>query len=329
LTLFELTKKLINIPSITEEEGQLAYFLSSYFKDSGFQVLQQEIGSTRMNILATMHQKPRIILNTHLDTVPPFIPAKEDETHIYGRGACDAKGIMAAMIFALLNLKKKGVKEVGLLLVVGEETDSIGAKNASHLNVGSDYIIVGEPTSNTLGKGHPGLITLKLQAKGKAAHSALPHLGESAIDKLIDALYKIRQLDLGTSELGQNTVNTGRIEGGVAHNVIADSASSVISIRNSVPSEIILKKITNSINNLVEIDVLTQSEPQFTYTIPDMEQTILPFSTDIPHLKNFGKPLLIGPGSAEVAHTADEKIEKNQLNQAVEIYQNLIITLLN
>lgn len=329
MTLFELTKILINIPSITEEEGQLAHFLSDYLKDAGFKVIQQEIGLTRKNILATMHQKPRVILNTHLDTVPPFIPAKEDETYIYGRGACDAKGIMAAMIFALLNLKNEGVKEVGLLLVVGEETDSIGAKKANHLGIGSDYIIVGEPTSNTLGKGHRGLITLKLHASGKAAHSAIPHLGESAIDKLIDALYKIRQLDLGTSELGQSILNIGLIDGGVAHNVVADSASSVISIRNSIPSETIIKKITESLNNLVEIDVLTQSEPQFTYTLPDMEQTILPFSTDIPYLKNFGKPLLIGPGSAEVAHTANEKIEKTQLNQAVDIYQNLTITLLN
>ncbi len=328
MTLFELTKKLINIPSVTGDEQKITEFLCTYLMDLGFQVRDQEIGPERKNILAYSYRKPRVIFNTHMDTVSPFISANEDKHYIYGRGACDAKGIMAAMICAAQNLKKQGVDEIGLLFVVGEETDSIGAKMSKNLKIGSEYIIVGEPTSNKLGKGHLGLVALKLHAQGKAAHSALPHLGDSAVDKLLNTLYNIRSLDLGESELGKNTLNIGTIEGGVAHNVIADSASADISIRSSVSSEIILKKIDQAINNAVDVEVLTISEPQTTFTIPNMELTTLPFSTDIPHLKNCGEPLLIGPGSANFAHTVDEKIEKDQLEEAVKIYQNLVITLL-
>ena len=325
MTLFELTKTLVNIPSVTGLEGEIADFLCSYLKSQDFDLQEQKIEDGRRNILATAGSAPRVILCTHMDTVPPYFAASEDEYYIYGRGACDAKGIMASMIWAAQGLKKDGLTEIGLLFVVGEETDSIGAKMANSLNVGSDFIIVGEPTENKLGIGHKGVITFKMTAKGKAAHSAYPHLGESAIEKLLDALQKIRILDFGEDPvMGKSVVNIGTIEGGVAPNVIANYASAEVSIRSAIPSEQILNKVKAVINRKVEIEVLSQSEAQRLFTVPDLEQVVLPYGTDIPHLKSFGKPLLLGPGSVLVAHTESEKIEKRQLFEAVKIYENMV-----
>jgi len=328
VTLFELTKTLVNIPSVTGLEGEIADFLCSYLKSQDFDLQEQKIEDGRRNILATAGSAPKVILCTHMDTVPPYFAASEDEYYIYGRGACDAKGIMASMIWAAQELKKDGLTEIGLLFVVGEETNSIGAKMANLLNVGSDFIIVGEPTENKLGIGHKGVITFKMTAKGKAAHSAYPQLGESAIEKLLNALQRIRTLDFGEDPvMGKSVLNIGTIEGGVAPNVIANYASSEVSIRIALPSEQILNKIKAVVNRKAEIEVITQSEAQRLFTVPDLEQVVLPYGTDIPHLKSFGKPLLLGPGSALVAHTENEKIEKCQLLEAVEIYENLVKTL--
>lgn len=325
MTVFELTKKLVNIPSVTGSEGQVADYLCDFLNRQDFAVQEQPVVAGRRNILAIAGVPPKVILCTHMDTVPPYFAASEDADYIYGRGACDAKGIMASMILAALNLKGEGVSEIGLLFVVGEETDSVGAKMANSMNVGSEFIVAGEPTENKLGKGHKGLVTLKIVAQGKSAHSAFPHLGESAIEKLLDALQKIRSLDFGEDEiLGKSFINIGTIVGGVAHNVIAEYALSGVSIRSARPSEEIIAKVKTVVKQKAEIEILTQSEPQKLFTLPDWEQVVLPFATDIPHLKNFGRPLLLGPGSALVAHTANEKIAKRQLSDAVDIYQSLV-----
>jgi acetylornithine deacetylase len=329
VTLFELTKTLINIPSVTGLEGEIADFLCSYLKNQGFDLQEQEIEEERRNILATAGSRPRVILCTHMDTVPEYFAASEDADYIYGRGACDAKGIMASMIWAAQDLKKDGLTEVGILFVVGEETNSIGAKMANSLNIGSDFIIVGEPTENKLGIGHKGIITLKMTARGKAAHSAYPSSGESAIEKLLDSLQRIRTLDFGEDPvMGKAVLNIGTIEGGAAPNVVANHASAEVCIRSAHPSEQILNKVKAVVNQKVEIDILTQSEAQRLFTVPDLEHVVLPYGTDIPHLKNFGKPLLLGPGSFLVAHTENEKIEKRQLLEAVKIYENLVKKLL-
>jgi len=329
VTIYELTKALVNIPSITGLEGEVADFLYSYLKNQGFDLQEQIIEEGRRNILATAGSAPRVILCTHMDTVPQYFVASEDEYYIYGRGACDAKGIMASMIWAAQELKKDGLTEIGLLFVVGEETDSIGAKMANSLNVGSRFIIVGEPTENKLGIGHKGLLTFKMIAKGKAAHSACPHLGESAIEKLLDALQRIRALDFGEDPvMGKSVLNIGTIKGGVAPNVIANHASAEVTIRSGLPTKQILRKVKAAVNRKVEIEVLMQSEAQRLFTVPGLEQVVLPYGTDIPHLKSFGKPLLLGPGSFLVAHTEHEKIEKRQLFEAVKIYKNLVKKLL-
>ena len=329
MTLFELTKKLIDIPSVTGTEREMVQFLFSELGNRGFSVTKQLVEPGRENILATTDVKPQVILCTHLDTVPPHIPAREDEQYIYGRGACDVKGLLAAMLFAGDRLLEMKIRAFGFLFVVGEETDSIGAKKANEISPHPDFLINGEPTENKLGAGHKGIINLQLSTKGKAAHSSFPEMGESAIEKLLNALQSIREIDFGEEEiLGKSTLNIGTIEGGTAFNVVPDKAQATLSIRNSVASEMIIQKINSVLNGAVEIEVLTQSEPQKLHTVPGFETTVLPFGTDIPHLQNFGKPLLIGPGSAKVAHADDERIEKNQLTEAVDIYVNLVKKLL-
>ncbi len=329
MNVFELTKKLVNIPSVTGSESQIADYLCDYLQRGDFVVQEQTVAGGRRNILAIKAVPPKVIFCTHMDTVPPYFPASEDENYIYGRGACDAKGIMASMICAAQNLKKEGAAGTGLLFVVGEETDSVGAKMANSLKAGSEFIIVGEPTENKLGQGHKGVVTLKIMARGKSAHSAFPHLGESAVEKLLDALQKIRALDFGEDEiLGKSFINIGTVEGGVAHNVIANYAEAKVSIRSVINSEKIIAKVRKVVDQEAEIEVLNQSEPQQLFTVPDFEQVVLPFCTDIPYLKKFGRPLLIGPGTAQVAHTENEKIAKSQLSEAVEIYQKLAKKLL-
>jgi acetylornithine deacetylase len=329
LNLFELTKTLVNIPSVTGSEGEIADFLIDYLRARAFKVRTQKIEGERRNIFAAPGEEPQIILCTHLDTVLGHFGAVEDAAYIYGRGACDAKGIMASMIFAAGELADEGLRNSGLLFVVGEETDSLGAKKADELKPRSAFIIVGEPTENKLGSGHKGLLNLKLSAKGRRAHSAFPHLGESATEKLLDVLHDIRRLDLGEdSVLGPNTLNIGKIEGGVAANVIPGSAEAVVSVRAATPTDIILKKILTAARQQVEIEVMTRSEAQILFTVPGFKKAVMPFATDIPYLKSFGKALLVGPGSILDAHTDDEKVEKKQLEEAVQIYKKLVRKLL-
>jgi acetylornithine deacetylase len=324
MDLLKLTKKLVNIPSVTGSEEEIAGFLSDYLRGQKYEVKEQEIGGRRRNILALLGPKPRVMFCTHMDTVPPFFEAREDESHIFGRGACDAKGIMASMIWAGEELGKEGQKAVGLIFVVGEETDSIGAKKANDLDIGSEFIIVGEPTENKLGLGHKGLVTLRIAAAGKSAHSAYPDLGESAIEKLIDALREIRFLDFGEDPIwGKTLVNIGMIEGGVAPNVVPDSASATVSLRSGQASDQIIDRIMSLVGQEVRVEILGRAEPQALFTLPGFEQVVLPYGTDIPYLRSFGKKLLLGPGSAVIAHTEKEKVEKKQLFEAVEIYKEM------
>jgi len=325
VNLTKLTKTLVNIPSVTGSEAAIADFLSNYLKSLGFDLEKQEVDEERRNILAVLDPSPRLIFCTHMDTVPPFFGAREDESFIYGRGACDAKGIMASMIFAAQELSKEGVKKIGLLFVVGEETDSIGAKMAGSLNVDSEYIIVGEPTENKMGSGHKGIVNLKIFSEGKSAHSAFPDLGESAIEKLLDVLQDIRGLNFKEDPtMGKTVMNIGKIEGGLVFNVIACSASAEVSFRSGLYSDQIIEKARAASGQRAKIEVISKSEPQVLFTIPGFEQAVLPYGTDIPYLKRFGRPLLLGPGSVLVAHTENERVEKKQLFEAVEIYKKIV-----
>jgi len=331
MDVLELAKALVGIPSPTGAEAGLADELVRVLSGMGFRVLEQPVGepaagaAPRRNIFATLDPRPCIVLCTHMDTVPGEARATEDAEFLYGRGSCDAKGVMAAMIAAAADLIAAGRRDLGLLFVVGEETDSLGAKTANALSSGSKYLIVGEPTGNVLGSGHLGILTVALTARGRRIHSAFPHLGESAVEKLLDVLADVRRIEFGRdASLGPTRTSVVQFEGGEAPNVIPDRARAVVSIRTGVSPEGLLVQIRAAVGARAEIEIISKSEPQTLHVPAGFAGAVMPFGSDIPHLKAFGTPLLVGPGSALDAHTAGEKIEKKQLREAVPLYVRLI-----
>lgn len=266
-----------------------------------------------------------------MDTVPPFIPPSEDDEKIYGRGSCDAKGIIAAQITAAELLRKEGIEDIGLLYTVEEERASTGAKaaNLHPLAAKCEYMINGEPTDNDLAIGSKGTFRLKIKATGKAAHSAYPEQGESAIEKLLDILDDIRHTKLPNDDFfGDTTVNIGTIEGGVALNVIPPSAEAALAIRLTTKREPIEEAIRSVVRGRAEIEILSASEPVRMLEVDGFNQKVVRFTTDIPHLPNWGQPLLLGPGSILVAHTKDEFVLKKDLEIAVGLYRTLVSKLL-
>jgi acetylornithine deacetylase len=323
--LFELAKSLVDIPSVTGNEAAMADFLSALLAEEQFDVRSQDVEAGRRNILAVLGNAPAVVLCTHMDTVPGWAAAGEDDLHLYGRGACDAKGILAAMIVAAGELRNEGLKDFGLLFLVGEETDSIGAKKANLLDPGSRFIIVGEPTGNKLATAHKGVLTLTLTTKGKAAHSAYPERGESATLKLLDVLSDIRSLDFGRDPvLGPTVMNLGQINGGTASNVIPGRAEAVLSFRTGVSPDLVLSGVRSATAGRADIAVRTKSQPQVLFTLPGFPTELMPYGTDIPYLTAFGRPLLLGPGSVLDAHIENERVEKRQLEDAVTIYKELV-----
>ncbi len=327
--LMSLARQLVSIPSVTGDEGALGDFLSGALAGLGLDVREQAVAGRRRNILACAGPSPRVLLCTHQDTVPPLLPASEDDEYLYGRGACDAKGIMAVMIRAVAEMDPDTRSACGLLFLVGEETDSAGAEAANGLDVRPDFIIVGEPTENKLGLGHKGFIVIRVLARGRAAHSGYPHLGESAVLKLLDVLQRLRKLDLGADRvMGPSTLNIGRMQGGVAANVVPDHAWAEISIRTTLPSGEVLDRIRAAAGGDAEVEALTVSEPQRLHTVPGFETVVLSYGTDIPHLRVFGRPLLLGPGSILDAHTDRERISKAEMETALALYPRLVKELL-
>jgi acetylornithine deacetylase len=327
--LLSLARKLISIPSLTGDEGALADFLAGHLAGRGLDVREQVVDGRRRNILALAGPVPRLLLCTHQDTVPPLLPVSEDDEYLYGRGACDAKGIMAVMVRALLELEPSARSACGLLFLVGEETDSVGAEAANRLDVRSDFIIVGEPTENKLGSGHKGFIIIRVLARGRTAHSGYPQAGESAVLKLLDVLQRLRGLKFGEDRvMGPATLNIGRLQGGVAANVVPDHAWAEVSVRTTMPSGRVLDGIREAAGGAAEVEVLTVSEPQRLHTVPGFETAVLSYGTDIPHLRVFGRPLLLGPGSILEAHTDRERISKTAMETARGLYQRLIRELL-
>ncbi len=267
-----------------------------------------------------------------MDTVPPFIAPSEDGEKIYGRGSCDAKGIIAAQITAAEQLRKQGIEDIGLLYTVEEERSSTGAKAANEHPIAAkcEYMINGEPTDNDLAIGSKGTFRLRIHTTGKAAHSAYPEEGESAIEKLLDILDDIRNTRFPTDDFfGETTVNIGTIEGGVALNVIPPTAEAGLAIRLTTPREPIEKALRSVVGDRAEIEVLSCSEPVKMLSIEGFTQKVVRFTTDIPYLTNWGQPLLLGPGSILVAHTKDEFVLKKDLEMAVELYIALANKLLS
>ncbi len=327
----ELTRQLIDIPSVTGDEKAVGEFLHSHLAKLGFVVQRQEVAADRFNVIATTGVTPSVVLSTHMDTVPPWIRYHDDAERIYGRGACDAKGIIAAQIMAAERLRAEGIQSVGLLFTVDEEQRSLGAEYANIFEHDRppDYLINGEPTDNKLAIATKGALRLTLNAFGRAAHSAYPEQGESAIEMLLDALQRVRQCEWPTDELlGDTTCNIGVIKGGTRPNVIPDEAMAELQLRLVSSVDPVKDIVMDAVGNQVGISFQTGHEPVFLEKLDGFEQCIVNFTTDIPYLPRWGKPLLLGPGSILNAHTEHEFVEKRELAAAVDIYARLVRTLL-
>ena len=318
-----LTRELVDIESITGNEAAVGNCLFGELSRMGYQTRKMPVEADRFNVYATSYDQPdpAIVFSTHMDTVPPFIPSSEDATRIYGRGSCDAKGIIAAQIAAAEKLKQQGIS-VGLLFVVGEERDSLGAKVANdHAPASCRFLVNGEPTENRIALASKGTLRAEVTARGKMAHSAYPELGESAIDKLIPALTKLRAMPLPTDpEVGPCTLNIGLIEGGRAPNVIPDYAHADLLFRLVGSSEQLRRDVVATAGNDVEVTFPLELPFLKLRKVDGIATMIAAFTTDIPKLTKWGEPLLIGPGSIHVAHTEGEYIEKQQLHEAIDLY---------
>lgn len=322
MDLFALTRRLIDIESTTPNEGAMGDFLSDELQRRDFDGSKMLVEGSRNNVLATSpgHPRPEVVFSTHMDTVPPFISSSEDETRIYGRGSCDAKGIIAAQIVAAEKLRAAGVL-VGLLFLVGEERDSIGAKKANEQPIGARFMINGEPTENRLALASKGSLHVVMTARGRMAHSAYPELGESAIDKLVEALHRLHKMKLPESpDVGPCTRNVGTIEGGRARNVISDFARAELFYRLVGPTDELRRQIVETVGELAEVEFTREAPFMRMKTLDGLPTMVAAFTTDIPSLGNWGEPLLLGPGSIHVAHTEGEYVEKKQLEEAVELY---------
>lgn len=321
---FNLVKSLVSIESTSGNEGACGEFLRGYLASMNLQVELIPVTTGRFDVFA-WRGRPEVVLSTHFDTVPPYLPFHEDEEFLYGRGSCDAKGIVASQVAAAQRLMAGGVGDFGLLFLVGEETVSDGARAANGVPRGSKYMINGEPTENKLILGTKGNLRLDVRAHGKMAHSAYPHLGESAIDKLLDCLNDLRKMSLPTDPvLGDSTLNIGTIAGGRAANVVPDLASAEILIRLVNSSNELRRKIIEILDGRVEYEFVRNTPALLMEKLEGYETAVVAFTTDLPSLTRWGRPLLLGPGSISVAHTAHERIAKKDLLAAVDLYCRLV-----
>ena len=332
----DLTRRLVNIHSTTYHEHDAGVFLDEFLTSRGWAVERMPVpkpaagtpgaegGGERFNVYATMPGvTAEVVFSTHMDTVPPFIPCTEDDEFLYGRGTCDAKGIIAAQVAAAERLRADGVP-VGLLFVVGEERDSAGAKVANTQARGSRFLINGEPTDNRLALASKGCLRVEMYADGKMAHSAYPELGESAIDKLIAALADVQALKLPVVEgIGDSTLNVGLISGGRAPNVIADKAEAHLLVRLVGPSEETKSAIIAAVAGRARVEFSLELPFVRMRRVGTLPTMVAKFTTDIPSLTAWGEPFLLGPGSIHVAHTPFEKLAKRELLECVELYVEL------
>ena len=323
------TQQLCEIESTTYFEGQVGDFLAAFLSGRGWEVDQTPVPQPeesagkgpRWNVYAgPAGQRPDLVFSTHMDTVPPYIPFREDAEFLYGRGVCDAKGIIATQVAAAEMLRADGL-QVGLLFVSGEERDSAGAKVANESPKGSRFLINGEPTDNRLALASKGALRAVFKASGKMAHSAYPELGDSAVHKLVEVLCRLLQLELPVTEgVGPSTLNIGQVHGGHAPNVIADKAEAQVLVRLVGDSEPVRKALVEAARDLAEVDFTLEIPFVRLKAVEGLPTMVAKFTTDIPQLSNWGEPLLLGPGSIHVAHTPHERVAKKELLEAVELY---------
>jgi acetylornithine deacetylase len=324
-----LTRSLVDIESTTGREAAAGAWLSQFLQGLGYRVTEQPVAGGRFNIFARLDTAPSLVFSTHYDCVPPFFPSREERGVIFGRGACDAKGVLAAQVTAAEALREAGETRIALLFVVGEERGSDGARVANeHAPGGVRFLVNGEPTDNRLGAATRGILRVRLHADGRAAHSALPELGVSAIDKLLDALMVIRGLPLPEdSLLGRTHYTVGLIEGGVAPTVVSPRASAELLFR-LVGDAAPVRAALAAVEGLVAIEHVLDVPAVRLHTVPGFETAVFPYTTDVPLLGGWGTPLLVGPGSIHVAHTDEEHVIVDELRAAVGLYERLATDLL-
>ncbi len=329
MNVFELTRTLVDVESITDNEEQIGQMLFAHLSELAVRFNGRAelmpVEPRRNNVLAWWGE-PTVTLSTHMDTVPPFYASREDDQYIWGRGACDTKGIIAAMIFAVREMLEAGQRNIALLFLVDEERNSAGARAAAKHSRGSKFIINGEPTENKLALGSKGALRLEVIASGRMAHSAYPELGESAIEKLLDALQEIRRVQLPVDEiLGPSTLNIGTIAGGRARNIIPDHAQAEVFIRLVDDGDSTRARIRQAVGDKAEVREVLATPAVHLGSLPGFETTIVSFTTDIPGFGGaWGKPYLIGPGSIHLAHTAEERIPKGEILEAIQIYKRMV-----
>ena len=325
--LLDLTRSLVDIDSTTGREVELARWLRRYLQALGFTVIEQPVDEQRFNLIVSVG-RPEVVLSTHLDCVPPFFPSRLEGSRLYGRGACDAKGILAAQVAAADRLRREGETRVGLLFVVGEERGSDGARVANRAADGCRFLVDGEPTDNRLGLATRGMLRLKLKASGRAAHSSFPEFGESAIDKLLDTLVAMRSVELPSDPVfGRTHYTIGLISGGVAPNVVSPTAEAEVTFRTVADGGGVRQALAH-LERRVAIEHVIEVPPVRLTTMPSFETAVFPYTTDIPFLDRWGEPLLFGPGSIHVAHTAEEFVDLPDLSEAVSGYVTIVRELL-
>jgi len=333
MNLFERIRALIDIESVTDHEKKVACFLfdelSALAARHGGRVERIEAEPERFNVFAHWGE-PVVTLSTHMDTVPPFFASREDDDHIWGRGACDAKGIIGAMMAAAERLLEEGLRNFALLFLVGEERNSAGARAAAQAPRGSRYLINGEPTENKLALGSKGALRCEIETHGRMAHSAYPELGHSAIETLLDVLQEIRRIPLPEDELlGRSTLNVGTISGGRAPNVVADSARAEIMFRLAGNAAPVRDALNRAVAGRAAVNEVLCTPAMRLGALDGLPTTVVSYTTDIPILgEAWGRPFLLGPGNIHVAHTSEERVPKRQLLEAVEIYQKMVKQLL-
>jgi len=327
-----LARQLIDIPSPTESERAVGEFLDAELRRLGYATRRHAVAEDRFNVFASAGGRPRVVINSHIDTVPPWFASHEEGEFLYGRGACDTKGVIAAMIAAGEKLRASGVRDFAFLFVVGEETDSIGAKkaNVEFANLGSEYVVVGEPTGSKFARASKGAFTCTVRFEGVAAHSAYPERGDSAIAKMVAAIDAINKTNWGTHEvLGSATVNVGVVRGGQKPNIVSAEAEAEMMFRTVSDPEEVRKRLEPLVSRFGGTIIRgLGNPPQFMTVPPEADSVVIAFNTDVPHLKSLGKALLFGPGSILDAHGAREKIAKRDILAAVDVYRDLVGQLL-
>lgn len=330
LTVVGLARRLIDVDSTTHREAEAGALLVGLLAGLGWRVRRQRVDDTRFNVIATLGDTPPVVtFSTHYDCVPPFFPSRVDGDRLYGRGSCDAKGILAAQVMAAERLRAMGRTAIALLFVVAEERGSEGAMAANREPLPSRFLVNGEPTDNRLATATRGVLRARLTASGRAAHSSHPELGESAIEKLVDALVALRGIEWPEDpRFGRTTYTVGVIEGGVAPNVVPAHARAEVLFRTVGPLDEVRARL-DAVRDLVRVDDVLGIAPVFMHTVPGFETASFPYTTDVPLLPNWGTPLLYGPGSVLAAHTDHEHVRIPDLLRAVDDYVRLAVRLMD